>query len=148
MNRSLKRIQAGFTLIELMIVVAIIGILAAIALPAYQDYVIKAKVGNALAAADAIKTAVGLCAQENGGVLTACDTGAEGIPASSATKEVASQVVTDGVIVMTLAPTGLGTGVDGLTITYTPVVGTTNVRWTIATTVTHAAASQLILKTN
>ena len=54
----MKRVQQGFTLIELMIVVAIVGILAAIALPAYQDYTIRSKVSEALAAAGACKTSV------------------------------------------------------------------------------------------
>jgi prepilin-type N-terminal cleavage/methylation domain-containing protein len=56
--------QAGFTLIELMIVVAIIGILAAVAIPAYSDYTAKAKVANAMSAVDSLKTAVALCAQK------------------------------------------------------------------------------------
>ena len=51
----MKRVQQGFTLIELMIVVAIVGVLAAIALPAYQDYVIRAKVSEGLAALDAAR---------------------------------------------------------------------------------------------
>src|SRR2546423_14787222 len=55
---AMKRLQQGFTLIELMIVVAIVGILAAIALPAYQDYVIRSKMSEAIAAIAACKTSV------------------------------------------------------------------------------------------
>ncbi|GLZ84022.1 prepilin peptidase-dependent pilin [Metapseudomonas resinovorans] len=141
--------QKGFTLIELMIVVAIIGILAAVAIPQYQDYTIKAKVGNALTAADSLKTAVALCSQEAGGVLTSCDGGATGIPTFTPTKEVASATVTDGVIALTLA-TGIGTGVDGLVITMTPApnAGGSSLTWNNTTTVTNTVAQGAITKNN
>jgi len=58
METAMKRVQQGFTLIELMIVVAIVGILAAIALPAYQDYIVRSKVSEAAATAAACKTSV------------------------------------------------------------------------------------------
>lgn len=62
----MKKVQQGFTLIELMIVVAIIGILAAIAIPAYQDYTQRAQVGEAFAMVSGAKTAIAEFAQTNG----------------------------------------------------------------------------------
>lgn len=62
----MKRVQQGFTLIELMIVVAIIGILAAVALPAYQDYTVRAKVSEMLLAGSSAKNGVAEFAQVNG----------------------------------------------------------------------------------
>jgi type IV pilus assembly protein PilA len=69
----MKKVQQGFTLIELMIVIAIIGILAAIALPAYQQYTNKARFSEVILATSAVKTAVELCVQTNGGLsATTC----------------------------------------------------------------------------
>ena len=55
MKNQMQKVQQGFTLIELMIVVAIIGILAAIAIPAYQDYTVRAKISEAVIAASSVK---------------------------------------------------------------------------------------------
>lgn len=76
----MQQTQKGFTLIELMIVVAIIGILAAIAVPAYQTYTNKAKFSEVVSAASPYKLAVELCFAEQG-VLTNCTNGANGVPA-------------------------------------------------------------------
>jgi len=76
MKRQMQKVQGGFTLIELMIVVAIIGILAAIAIPQYQQYVTRSRWSGIWTQLAPIQTAVGECAQNNGGAVGAapCDT--------------------------------------------------------------------------
>ena len=115
----MKRVQQGFTLIELMIVVAIIGILAAVALPAYQDYTKKAKISELILAASTCRTSITEAVQTSSGSLpTAGNWGCES--ASSTSKYVASIATSDaGVITVTAQAFG-DTTIDTATITLTP----------------------------
>lgn len=97
LNKSMNNAK-GFTLIELMIVVAIIGILAAIALPAYQDYTKKSRFAEVNTAVAGMKTAVTVCYHDIG-TLTGCSAGSNGVPAvPTATDNLASITVKDGLI--------------------------------------------------
>lgn len=138
-----QRAQQGFTLIELMIVVAIIGILAAVALPQYRTYTSRAKAANAITVGDAYKSAVALCVQEQGGSATGCSLGQKGIPGTVATKEVSSVAVTDGTIVLTLNDIGKGTAGQTITFSIANVVGDA-VIWNTTTNMTGADTAVLV----
>ena len=127
-----QRAQQGFTLIELMIVVAIIGILAAVALPAYQNYTKKAKFSEVVLATNSAKIAVEICAQDQNGVAT-CTGGAQGVPADIATAagNVASVTTAAGVITATAVATN---GLSSETYVLTPAFANGHVTWTVGGT--------------
>lgn len=120
----------GFTLIELMIVIAIIGILAAVAIPAYQNYVARAQVSEGLRMASDFKTSVSRLYAETA-TLAPIDSGAEGLPAagSVAGHYVSEISVTDGVITVTFDPTDSHAGVAGNDIVLTPTIGSGSIGW-------------------
>ena len=135
MKKSMKRIQKGFTLIELMIVVAIIGILAAVALPAYQDYTRRAKVSEVLLAASACRTTITEATQSSTGSLPgAGNWGCES--ASSTSQYVASIATSDaGVITVTAQNIDGVTGTITLTPNPAPVAGGTISSWVCGGTI-------------
>jgi len=113
----MKPTQQGFTLIELMIVVAIIGILASTALPAYQDYTIRAKMSEVVLAASGCRTSISEVYQSGGSPPGANNWGCEG----RQSKYVAG-VETDDNGVVTVTVQGVGSGVDGKKLSMTPYI--------------------------
>ena len=118
-----RQLQQGFTLIELMIVVAIIGILAAVALPAYQDYTKRAKLSEVVLAASACRTTVSEVYQT--GSLTTVAANAWGCESSTQNSKYVASVVTDSAGKITVKATGFGdANIDGLTIDLVPTTST------------------------
>ncbi len=153
----MKKIQKGFTLIELMIVVAIIGILAAVAIPAYQDYIVKAKLSKAQGVVEPVKLALAMYFQEEGSFLqlanpwtslgmsgagptTTTEVTAINITACTATPCDGSAAANANTVVLTLGGIKAGS-IDGNTITMRPIPGVSAMTWTNTCTIAGAGTT-------
>ena len=158
MNAHLKKVQQGFTLIELMIVVAIIGILAAVALPAYQDYTVRGKVTEMIIAASSPKSLISEAFQSDGlAGVTAAATEFNARPANTKTSKIVADVAVDttnGAITVTSAgaASGIPTEAQGKTLVFTPNVqgaviaaGVTGaIDWSCASTTKTTATTRVL----
>jgi len=150
----MKAVQKGFTLIELMIVVAIIGILAAIAIPAYKTYSVRAQVSEGLGFADAAKVAVTEKYTSDG--VWPVDNATAGLDVATNihSKYVSSVTVGASGVITVKFGNDVDTAATGLTVNFTPAISTNNdVSWvcqahalTGATVVTAAVAGSLPAK--
>ncbi|MGN4998569.1 MULTISPECIES: type IVa pilus major pilin TapA [Aeromonas] len=143
MNSEMKK-QSGFTLIELMIVVAIVAILAAVALPAYQTYTKKAKFTEVVSAVGPFKTAIEICAQTTAapdGTLSTCDAGTNGVPpaVSAANGNVATVDVSTTTNAITATATTTN-GLNGEQYILIPTVQSGKVNWAASSSASCVAA--------
>ncbi len=144
--------QHGFTLIELMIVVAIIGIIASVAIPQYSKYIINSKLAKVVSVANPIKLAISHYYQVNGKYPTALASGADwteiGIGETSgakvSTREVEKiDILANGVIELTLQDIK-AVVIDGKTISLTPTAGDVAMTWAASSTATDSAVTEAL----
>ena len=132
----MKKQQSGFSLIELMIVVAIVALLAAIAIPQYTDYTQRTKLASAVSAASGWKTAVSMCIQDEGNVASgACGLpGSNGIPdnVGANTLNYVSSITTTGNGAITITSTGVNGTNNPLVITMTPNLVVSSLGWSLS----------------
>jgi type IV pilus assembly protein PilA len=126
----MKNLQKGFTLIELMIVVAIIGILAAVALPAYQDYTVRAKMSEIILAASACRTSITEVYQSGGTPPGANNWGCENTAGGSSKYVSTIQTDQNGWITVQIA-NGIKTDVDQKFVTLIPLIGVSSPATTV-----------------
>ena len=129
----MKKVQQGFTLIELMIVVAIIGILAAIALPAYQDYTARSQFSEAVNLAGGLKTVVADVYADTG-TLVGINSGGNGVPLAADVKgKYTTQVSVGNGIIVATAGNDASSLIANSTITLTPTVNNGSIEWACTT---------------